>query len=893
MKKFSSLSTLLKRQILLCLTAGVLIIAGTVSYNQYQSAYQSLTSKAKTTLNLMSKSISDPLWNLNEETMGEFNNALLEDPDIYYYELLDTKGTQLYRSAKDDNKDSFDKVCLSGNYHCESAAVKREGQAIGKMNVAFSLTVIKASIIESLSLMIGLGFGVILFLALLISRIVSKTVRDPLGLLGSGATELAEGNLEFEFKISQDNEIGQLADRFSSMRDSIRAKIADLKLLNELGQKINTISKPDEIYQLIAKASQIKLLAEASAFYNYRKGDRSFALANIYGESASTEFGDSLAADNKEVLRALALRSVLMASYQQKSCAYLPVMDEEGQCYGLLLAPSAIEGEVGEAESSFLETLTRTVAIRLDHIHMVETIEAQNRNLEKTVQIRTKDLARKTNDLTSMLQNVKLGIFTVMPKKLIHSEYSRYMEEIFGSSDIAEENAVKVMFANSGLSTDVLSQLDSALDTILGEDELNYAFNQSLLVNEATLSSPGDKDKHIEIEWNPLINDERVVERVLVTVRDVTEVRALRDQAAIQSQAIELIYQIIRAGSYRFKPFLSYAESGMKEALYLIDKTLERNEDCINSIFRILHTIKGNARTLGYTFLCTQVHNVEHKFSALRSNTALRWNREEILGDLRLVMLELERYKKVFDESVSNKGSSYTENLLARMRPEIERFLNKAQMLKGREDVRLLSKIHASLQGYIDMQLLVEEVKSDAVSLARNLSKEPPDISLVANEHMLSKDDANALKNIFIHLINNSIDHGIESPENRLRNGKPEKGLISIVAIEHDGILNIELFDDGVGVNWERLEKKLQDLHIDFTSLSQLDKARTIFRTAVSTAERVSEVSGRGVGLDAVNEILKLRGGMIDIAIFEGLEGYCDVKFTFTFPLSRRQSLAA
>jgi len=118
-----------------------------------------------------------------------------------------------------------------------------------------------------------------------------------------------------------------------------------------------------------------------------------------------------------------------------------------------------------------------------------------------------------------------------------------------------------------------------------------------------------------------------------------------------------------------------------------------------------------------------------------------------------------------------------------------------------------------------------------------------------------------------MHIIRNSLDHGLETPEERIENGKSETGTITISAEQANGQMIISIIDDGRGVNAQRVaDKALENGDIDegqYNTMSDNEKAMLIFGAGLSTAEEVTEISGRGVGMDVVKTNIQKLGGAI------------------------------
>jgi two-component system, chemotaxis family, sensor kinase CheA len=133
------------------------------------------------------------------------------------------------------------------------------------------------------------------------------------------------------------------------------------------------------------------------------------------------------------------------------------------------------------------------------------------------------------------------------------------------------------------------------------------------------------------------------------------------------------------------------------------------------------------------------------------------------------------------------------------------------------------------------------------------------------------------------HLVRNSCDHGIEMPADRLAAGKSETGTITLSAAHQGGSIVIEVRDDGKGMSRERILRKARERGLDVSdSMSDADVWQLIFAPGFSTAEVVTDVSGRGVGMDVVKRNISALNGTVDI---ESAEGY-GMKVSVRLPLT-------
>jgi two-component system chemotaxis sensor kinase CheA len=143
------------------------------------------------------------------------------------------------------------------------------------------------------------------------------------------------------------------------------------------------------------------------------------------------------------------------------------------------------------------------------------------------------------------------------------------------------------------------------------------------------------------------------------------------------------------------------------------------------------------------------------------------------------------------------------------------------------------------------------------------------EIEMQGKETELDKTIIEAIKDPLTHLVRNSVDHGIELPELRAKTGKPAAGRLVLRAFHEGGQVNIEISDDGAGLNAERIRKKALERGVvtgdQLARMSEREIMNLIFLPGFSTAEKVTNVSGRGVGMDVVKTNVEKIGGLVDL----------------------------
>ncbi|MBN2687630.1 MAG: chemotaxis protein CheA, partial [Deltaproteobacteria bacterium] len=167
--------------------------------------------------------------------------------------------------------------------------------------------------------------------------------------------------------------------------------------------------------------------------------------------------------------------------------------------------------------------------------------------------------------------------------------------------------------------------------------------------------------------------------------------------------------------------------------------------------------------------------------------------------------------------------------------------------------------------------------------LTKNAGKQVT-INLSGEDTEIDRNMVEEIYNPLVHMIRNSVDHGIETPEERMHSGKPDKGLIELKAYHKGGNIVIEISDDGRGLKKDRLIRKAVDKGLikSADSMSDHEIFKLIFHPGFSTAEKVTDVSGRGVGMDVVKQAVEKLRGKIEINSVEGK----GTTFTTYFPLT-------
>lgn len=176
--------------------------------------------------------------------------------------------------------------------------------------------------------------------------------------------------------------------------------------------------------------------------------------------------------------------------------------------------------------------------------------------------------------------------------------------------------------------------------------------------------------------------------------------------------------------------------------------------------------------------------------------------------------------------------------------------------------------------------------------VAQKLGKKV-ELKLMGESTELDKGLIEKLSDPLTHLVRNSLDHGIESPEVRKSRGKPETGTLTLRAFHEGGSIAIEVSDDGAGLNRERILNKARERGMSVNdNFSDNEVWQLIFEPGFSTADQVTDVSGRGVGMDVVRRNIQAMGGRIDIQSMAGIGSSMSIRLPLTLAIVDGMSIA-
>jgi two-component system, chemotaxis family, sensor kinase CheA len=548
-----------------------------------------------------------------------------------------------------------------------------------------------------------------------------------------------------------------------------------------------------------------------------------------------------------------------------------------------------ITGPISRMQSMMTEIavnqdFTRRLPVdRMDEVG--HSIVAFNGMVEK-IEAASAQIRQKTADMQAMLQNIPQGILTVVDGNTIHPEYSAFLESVFETTDIAGRDLMELVFSDTTLGADTLSQIEAIGGACIGEDVMNFEFNGHLMVGEVEKKMADGRIKILDLSWSPITDDADMVIRLMLCVRDVTELRQLAAEANEQKNELEMIGEILAVSPAKFAEFISSARRFLDENEQIVYQNPEVTAFAIAKLFRNMHTIKGNGRTYGLLHLANVVHAVEQHYDDLRHpETGVVWNQEFLLQELARVRVTIDRYARINEVTLGRNApamqtQSVERHILMIDRKHIQDSLHRLETVNTanlHELVAVRNEVRQTLRllGTESLAEMLTSVTDSLPALAADLGKLAPKVEIDDNGYVIHSHASALFRNVFMHLIRNAVDHGLETAEERRAQGKPEAGTIRLQMGVMDNMLHLALSDDGRGLALARIRQaaiEKQMIGIDQV-VSDVELAQLIMRPGFSTRSEVTDVSGRGVGMDAVLDFVTREHGRIEIQFLDHAEG--------------------
>lgn len=449
----------------------------------------------------------------------------------------------------------------------------------------------------------------------------------------------------------------------------------------------------------------------------------------------------------------------------------------------------------------------------------------------------------RTSELRLVLDNVDQGFLTIDKQGVMAAERSAVVERWLGPSQagmtFADYLEAAAPEAAERFRLSFEQVVDGFLPVELTLDQLpaEFAIGRS----------------HYRVAYSP-ISRQGELDRILVVISDVTSLLERERLEAEQKEVIKLFDRVMRDKT----GFLEFFE----EAHGLVENIVSDKTENLSELKRIIHTLKGNAMLFGIRSVADFCHELESRLideherptAAERDELNKRWERlcrnmETFLGQRATETVEVEdaEYEAVLRALLGGAPAEEVARRIAnwRLEPTSKRLARVAEQARG---------------------------------IARRLNKSELEIEAEHCDSHLDPARWASFWSAFVHVIRNAVDHGIEMPADRRASGKPIHGKLRIITSRDGDTFSIKIQDDGRGIDWDKVAEKARAKGLPAKTRQELTEA--LFSDGITSADHVTQFSGRGVGMGAMRSAAAERRGEVTVHS----EGGAGTTIEFRFP---------
>lgn len=496
-----------------------------------------------------------------------------------------------------------------------------------------------------------------------------------------------------------------------------------------------------------------------------------------------------------------------------------------------------------------------------------DKIEDYSKNLEKMVAERTRELKEANDFIQAMINSLDQGLFVIDRELTCSDIYTRACEQLFRVAP-AGRSFVEVL----GLDEASAERTRKWADIVFSE-KIPFESAVMLGVKEKTFGAGSDDPEFsvLKLNYHPMRDDDGAITNLVVVATDRTEEARAIEESRRKERYVEMIFKII-SSKRQFIDLVAECDDYVAG----LDAVFDDEAPQLETAMMIYHSLTGGMGMYAVEAIVAESRACEQSIVDMKKAGAV---------DLPRLRLEAaafqEKYRSFKQEIFGQLGFN---TYMVEVDQSIILYL--FELIEKNPDRELRHVFTEKI-----MKVAVEDFfipyRHLLVSLAPKLGKEYA--PLAVNDHGLrvEPDRFKEFFSLLVHLFRNCADHGIEAPSVREERGKPIEGQISVECrlVDEGHRLELVVADDGGGIDPDRIREKLL-LKPETSALAQTESDEEIiyhiFDQDFSTAEQVTAISGRGVGMSAIKDVVDRLGGTLKLDSTVGV----GTRFIFELPLS-------
>ncbi len=493
----------------------------------------------------------------------------------------------------------------------------------------------------------------------------------------------------------------------------------------------------------------------------------------------------------------------------------------------------------------------------------------------------------KMQEVNDILNNIDQGLFTINLDGTINEGYSAKANDILDVCDVSKKKIAELLRFDPKQEKSFKTWLNLIQKTHKSQRWKKLEKLAPVHQLELNPKAENDDQKFVSISYQKIYDKRINLSKVMILALDETEKRLkdmqMQEEKERHENEVKTILGIANTPPDEIAEFVDDTTNRIKTLRDNIERHLfgvvkQRTghpdeevytitEDHIDELYRDIHTIKGNAGSYGFELLSRHAHIAEDVLEDLKKPLENRRDQtlkrlkdkledmDQVLDDvkqkIKLILGEEEDVSVRVPEKRISKIQEISKHLQSDLTPDLANELaQECEVLSWKPLKTLMRKYQKAVQ-----------------KAARKLGKDV-EFSIENDQQMFPPSMFNPLDEAIIHITRNAIDHGIESPEIRQETEKGP-GHIAMSVVNEEGKWFVKVVDDGHGIDCQQLVEKCIGKNIitkeQSEEMSDKDKFNLLFNSGVSTAAEVTDISGRGMGMDIVYHKIKELGGSIDI----------------------------
>lgn len=507
-------------------------------------------------------------------------------------------------------------------------------------------------------------------------------------------------------------------------------------------------------------------------------------------------------------------------------------------------------------------------------------LEDYSKNLEFKVQERTKELSKLNKTLSALLDSLGQGFLYFAADGSVQDVVSKACLSILETNP-AGKNIWDVLKLPENKVTGFKNWMHTIFEEMLPFEDLSCLGPQTF---------PHSQGRSISLNYYPLRDEMDKISGIVIVATDITELVEAQNIAEREKEYAKMIIHLIKSK----QQVLRFSEEA-SEMLLRLNQESNKSPTAFSydEVFRDLHTLKGGAALFSIKNLADNAHDAESILSELRFDWSEK-NQSLLIQKIQQLDTDFLSFKNQTEE-VLGKSALNQERMveipLGRLLDLSQSLIeNKTPVTEAAAEI-----LHLTMRPASEVLSFYNDVLTQTAS---KLEKKVAPLKFKTDLPILPESYQN-LFGTFVHLFRNAVDHGIETPEARIEKGKLEFGTIEVDFKLRGHYpsqkMQICISDDGNGISAEKIRNKMQEKGLPTLNLSDEEIIQTIFNAQFSTNENVTDISGRGVGLDAVKESAEKMGGRVWVVSEnnKGTQFFIEVPYITESQNSKSNSKAA